>query len=288
MPESAPLPPLSGDLPVQPWEVYAIRFSRLHRRRRDALLLCPPATAEDPIDMDYSMWVARSGQQTIVVDTGYSPELGERLGRTFLCDPVEVVRDLGVDPESVENVVLTHLHYDHAGNLDAFPAAAVHVHEAELPAPAWHAPEPAIAFAYDPEHVKAVEAAAAEGRLRLLSGSTALLPGVEVHHMAGHTPGSMAVRIWTARGWLVLAGDASHVLANVQERRPYPLYADLRRTFEDYDALTRLAPDPDLLVPGHEASVIDRYPPARADLAGRVARLDLPPVGGPGPGARDE
>ncbi|GAA0896198.1 N-acyl homoserine lactonase family protein [Pseudonocardia zijingensis] len=270
-------------LPAQPWEVYAIRFSRLHRRRRDALLLCPPATADDPIDMDYSMWVARSGQETIVIDTGYSPELGERLGRTFLCDPVEVVRDLGVEPGSVEDVVLTHFHYDHAGNLDAFPAATIHVHEAELPAAAWHVGEPALAFAYATEHVAAAQAAAAEGRLHLLTGSTTLRPGIELHQMGGHTPGSMAVQIWTARGWLLLAGDASHIAANARERRPYPLFSDLRRTFEDYDALNRLAPDPDLLVPGHEASVIDRYPPARPDLAGRVARLDLPPVDGPSP-----
>jgi glyoxylase-like metal-dependent hydrolase (beta-lactamase superfamily II) len=282
-----PLPPLSTELPANPWEVYAIRFSRLRRRRRDALLLCPPATADDPIDMDYSMWVARNGDATIVVDTGYSPELGERLGRTFLCDPVEVLRDLGVEPETVETVVLTHFHYDHAGNLDAFPAATVHLHEAELPAAAWHAAEPSVSFAYDADHVKVMEAAAAEGRVQLLTGSRPLLPGLEVHQMAGHTPGSMAVRIWTARGWLVLAGDATHVAANVGERRPYPLYADLRRTFEDYDALQRLAPDPELLIPGHEASVIDRYPAARPDLAGRVARLDLPPVEPLGPGERD-
>ncbi|MGW4033432.1 N-acyl homoserine lactonase family protein [Streptomyces sp. NPDC004838] len=263
---------------VAPWEITALRFARLSRHHRDALLMCPEPLAGRPLEMDYSLWVLRRGDETVVVDTGYSPELAARRGRTFLHDPMALLRQVGVDPAAVTDVVLTHLHYDHAGNLDHFPAARLHLHERELgPATGWHAHEPAVSFAYEPDHVAAVGRARHEGRLRLLEGDTPLRDGIQLIHLPGHTPGHMAVRVLTRRGWVLLTGDAVHVHANLKQRRPYPLYTSLEDTFRDYDKITALSESPDHVIPGHDASVIERFPAAAPELVGRAARLDLPP-----------
>jgi glyoxylase-like metal-dependent hydrolase (beta-lactamase superfamily II) len=213
------------------------------------------------------------------VDTGYSAELAARRGRTFLADPIETLREAGVDPHAVSDVVLTLLHYDHAGNLPAFPQATVHLHRAELGPPSWQLGEAAVSFAYDADHVAAVERAAAEERLHLVEngGPTGFAPGIELHHLPGHTPGHLGVRVATARGWLLLAGDSVHVEANLRQRRPFPLYTDLAATFRDYDRVLELAGDLDHVIAGHEPSVIERYPALSPELAGRVARLDLEP-----------
>ena len=84
-----------------------------------------------------SRWRTTSGccataGETIVVDCGFDPEVGARRGRTCLCAPLEALRALGVEPESVSTVVVTHLHYDHIGNLAAFPAATLIVPRREL------------------------------------------------------------------------------------------------------------------------------------------------------------
>jgi glyoxylase-like metal-dependent hydrolase (beta-lactamase superfamily II) len=261
------------------WQILAIRFARLTRRYRDALLLCPEPLADQPLDMDYSFWVLRRDERTIVVDTGYSSALADARGRRFLADPIVTLRATGIEPATVDDVVLTHLHYDHAGNLEHFPQATLHVHHAERdPAEGWQAAEPAVGFAYEGSHLRELARAEAQGRLDLLGGDTTLTDGVDLHHLPGHTPGHLGVRVRTARGSVLLAGDSVHVEANLRERRPFPLYSCLRSTFRDYDRVAELAGRPDLLVPGHEASVIDRYPAATPELAGRVARLDLEPT----------
>jgi len=89
-----------------------------------------------------------------VIDTGYTQEHATRLGRTFICNPVDMLHEIGIDPESATDVVLTHLHYDHAGNIGRFPAATFHFHKAELPfTTGWYAQEPSVSFAYDLAHV---------------------------------------------------------------------------------------------------------------------------------------
>ncbi len=261
------------------WAVYALRFSRVRKTRSDALLLCPPDRSTEPLDMDYSCWLLVAGDQHVLVDTGYSPALGARRGREFLADPVDLVRRLGVAPEAIEDVVLTHLHYDHAGNIDRFPRATFHLHERELePASGWHAQEPSIAFAYEAEHVAALQQANAEGRVRLVAQGSELRDGIDLVHLPGHTPGHLGVRVRTRRGALMLTGDAVHVAANLAERRPFPLYSDLRQTFVDYDRILQMCQDPTLLVPGHEASVIERFPAAGPGLEGLIGCLHEDPL----------
>jgi glyoxylase-like metal-dependent hydrolase (beta-lactamase superfamily II) len=263
---------------VQPYQIYAIRYARLHRLRRDNLLLCPEGEANLVMPIDYYFWVVRNAERTLVIDTGYAPDLAVQLGRRFECDPMNTLRAIGVEPGEVENVVLTHLHYDHAGNTGAFTRAHFHCHEAELSfAEGWYSREPAFSFLYRREHIESVKALLDAGRVTLLRGDFEIAPGVELFHIPGHSPGHMSVRVATERGPVVLAVDAAHFKANMVERRPYPLYTDLEQIVRGYDRLRALAPDLDHIVCGHDSDTIDLYPPAAPDLAGKVVRLDLPP-----------
>jgi len=213
-----------------------------------------------------------------VLPTSYTQEHTTRLGRTFICNPVDMLHEIGIDPESATDVVLTHLHYDHVGNIGRFQAATFHFHKAELPfATGWYAQEPSVSFAYDLAHVTQAARALYEGRVRLVEGNLTLAPGVELDHVPGHSPGHLCDRVWTRRGWVLLAVDAAHFLVNLTMRRPFPLYLDLEQMFRRYDRLLALAPDLNSIICGHDSSVIDRYPPARPELVGKVARLDLDP-----------
>lgn len=82
--------------------------------------------------MDYFFWLLRRGGETILIDSGFAPGVGKRRGRTPLHAPVEALKRLGVEPETVSAVVVTHLHYDHTGNLAAFPGAELIVPGKEL------------------------------------------------------------------------------------------------------------------------------------------------------------
>src|SRR5215208_6193648 len=93
-------------------------------------------TADDqhdiPMPMDYFVWAAVSSDHTVVVDTGFSAEVAARRGREHLRRPADGLEALGIDCTRVPHVVLTHLHYDHIGNLEDFPAAPFVVQEEEM------------------------------------------------------------------------------------------------------------------------------------------------------------
>ena len=113
------------------YEVFALRYAERHERtRRESFIFADAHDGPHPID--YYLWVARSPTRTIVVDTGFGPAEAERRGRTLLREPREALAALGLAAEAVSDVVITHMHYDHAGSLGDFPAARFHLQEAEM------------------------------------------------------------------------------------------------------------------------------------------------------------
>ena len=87
----------------------------------------------------------------------------------------------------------------------------------------------------------------------------------------------MSVRVWTKRGWVVLASDASHLYANMEEKRPFPTVYCVADMMEGWNKLYRLADSPRHVVPGHDPLVMQRYPAASKDLDGSVVRVDAEP-----------
>ena len=112
------------------YEIYAIRYGKSVRKRSESFLGGDPH--DGPMEMAYYVWLVRNENRTIVVDTGFAPDVAEVRAREFLICPGEAIRQLGSDPDTIDTVVLTHLHYDHAGNHHLFPNATFHVQAAEM------------------------------------------------------------------------------------------------------------------------------------------------------------
>jgi glyoxylase-like metal-dependent hydrolase (beta-lactamase superfamily II) len=86
-----------------------------------------------PMAMDFFVWVILgSDRGPILVDLGFSHDTATKRRRTLLCDPIESLRLLDIDPAKVKDVIVTHLHYDHAGNFRLLPAATFHIQEPEI------------------------------------------------------------------------------------------------------------------------------------------------------------
>ena len=116
------------------------------------------------------------------------------------------------------------------------------------------------------------------GRVRFHDGDAELAPGISVHLIGGHTLGLQVVRVHTARGWIVLASDASHYYRNMEEARPFPIVADVGAMVEGWRRVRELAASPDHVIPGHDPQVLARFPAPAEGLRGVVARVDLAPV----------
>jgi glyoxylase-like metal-dependent hydrolase (beta-lactamase superfamily II) len=240
------------------WQVIAARYGTLDTTLGEAYHRWPAYGEPDgPARLDYYFWVLRGEGETILVDTGFHPEAGRRRGRTVLIEPTAAMARLGVTADTVSRVLITHLHYDHTGNLAAFPDAELLVPAVELDF--WLGPMGRRGqFAHHTEEadLDLLSTAVDQGRVRSLVGGEEIADGVGVIHLGGHSPGQMAVTTPAA----LLASDAVHFYDELERDRPFAVVADLAEMYEAYDTVREVAGGAAHIVPGHDPAVMDRYP----------------------------
>jgi glyoxylase-like metal-dependent hydrolase (beta-lactamase superfamily II) len=254
------------------YEVYAIKYAQ-HERPASANFIGGDPH-DGPMPLDYFVWLVRGGGRDIVVDTGFAAPVAKRRGREHLRCPAESLKFLQADPNQIRDVIITHLHYDHVGNFDLFPAATFHLQDLEMRyATGRRMSERFFNGAYDVEDIAGMVRRVYAGRVLFHHGDEDIAPGISVHLIGGHTMGLQVVRVQTRRGWMVLASDASHFYANMEQTRPFPIVWSVADMIEGYRRLRELADSPKHIIPGHDPLVLERYP-APAGLEGIVARLD--------------
>ena len=255
------------------WQVYAIKYGHHHRMSSENFL--GGDSHDCPMPLDYFVWAVLSGDRAIVVDTGFDEFSGTRRGREFLHSPGEGLRSIGIDPAKVEDVIVSHMHYDHSGNHNLFPAARYHLQDREM----FYCTgrlmgHPALRQPFDEEDVVAMVQKLFRGRLVFHDGDDEIASGLSVHRVGGHSMGLQMVRVRTRRGWVVLASDASHFYANMEQGRPFPVVYSVAETLEGYRRAYGLAESRDHVIPGHDPLVLERYAAPKPELKGWVARLD--------------
>lgn len=254
------------------WEVYALRYGRKEGVVRDHFYGGDPH--DDPFPLDFFVWVLRSGDRAILVDAGHTEATASARGRT-LTEPVpEVLRRMGMEIADFTEVIVTHLHYDHAGHLHDVPRARMWVQDEEIRF--WtgpHAGRASFLEVMTPEDVVSVVRANFERRVVHLSGDAQVAPGVTVHRTGGHSAGMQVVRVQTAAGPLVLASDVAHIYANLEQDRPYKILHSLPLMHEAFDRVLELAGPGGIWVPGHDPDVMRRFPCAGTGLEDIVVRL---------------
>jgi glyoxylase-like metal-dependent hydrolase (beta-lactamase superfamily II) len=212
---------------------------------------------------NWYVWCIRGANETVVVDTGADLALTRRRKKSPLIEnPAEVLARLGVEAATVEHVVLTHLHWDHAGGVQLFPQATFYVQEAEYRF--WTedpvAARPPFANLTDGKSLAYLAGLEGTGRLVLLRGDREIRSGIECLLAPGHTPGLQAVAVDTARGTAIVGSDSGHVFRNYQEDWPSAFSMDLAACLRSYEKLRARASAPELIFPGHDVLMYDNYP----------------------------
>lgn len=192
------------------WEVHAVKYAdRNARTRGDSFIFDDNHDA--PHAMDYFMWVLRRGDEVILVDTGYDDAEAAARDRPIRLNPVEALTPLNLKPDDITTLIVTHLHYDHAGGLHLFPNATLHMQAAEMA----FATGPCMChdtlrMPFTAAHVCEAIKRLYTGRVIFHDGDGQVADGVTVHCIGGHSRGLQCVRVRTSAGWLVLASDAAH------------------------------------------------------------------------------
>ncbi|MEX0628339.1 MAG: MBL fold metallo-hydrolase [Cucumibacter sp.] len=100
------------------YEIYALRYGEnANRARSGSFIFEDDHTTPHPLD--YIVRLIRNERGTIMVDTGFSRATIRERGQTTALEPIEMPKLLGVSPTEITDLVISHLHYDHAGTLVA-------------------------------------------------------------------------------------------------------------------------------------------------------------------------
>ena len=259
------------------YELFAIRYATRESMRRDNFIGGDPHEA--PMPLDYYVWVAKSAERVVVVDSGFTAEISAKRGRTYLRCPVEALSFLGLAAVDITDVVVTHLHYDHVGNFHKFPIATFHLQEPEMHyATGRYMRYAYLAQPFEVEDVVGMVRLNFAGRVAMHNGIVELCPGISLHPTGGHSGGLQFVRVNTARGWVVLASDVSHFYENMERRWPFPVALNVGAMLDGFEKLYAAASNKNCIIPGHDPQVMKRYPPAGSDMEGIVVRLDVEPI----------
>lgn len=236
---------------------------------------------KDVVTVPILAWLLISDGEArpILVDTGFSDaeramsiqRLGPHRSRPEWTLEAQLALH-GLTVADIETVILTHLHYDHAGGCVALPQARFVVQRSELQAAAAPIVSRQLDFGggavfYDRRDV-ALLVDTFWPRVDLLEGDAEVAPGVRCVLFANtHTPGSQAVYVQTAGGTAVILGDiARNVELNINQGIPPGLYYDLEATRR---AMARIRADADFPLPTHDYDIFHRWADGLPARAGR-------------------
>lgn len=260
---------------IDTWEVRAYRYaSRSGRLRGESFLFDDDHATPHPID--YFVWTLTNDDRTILVDTGHDEVEARRRGQSVLRDPFAALVAGGVSLESISDIVITHLHYDHAGGLSHLPAARVHLQAAELA----YATGPCMCHAalkqpFTVDHVVDAVRLVYAGAVDFHEGDAEIAPGVMLHRIGGHSRGLQVVRVRTRVGWLVLASDAAHYWENWMAKKLFPIVIEPEAMLAGFDTIGALVSRAEHCIPGHDPLVVRLFPEVGDD----IFRLDVEPLG---------
>ena len=241
------------------YDVHAIKYASHIMKSSQAFVMEDPHDGPWPIF--YYVWLIQGEGRNIMVDTGFTAERAAKRGRTLERCPSEGLKVFGLAPEDIDTVILTHLHYDHAGNIPLFPNAEIIVQDKEVNfATGRYMRHPVVRIPFEPEDVCELVRQNYNGRVRFVDGDKELLPGLNLHLMGGHSRGLMCATVDTRRGKVVVASDCAHFYDNIALENPFGIVADIPSQCESHERLLELGDSPSHVVPGHDPKVMDLYP----------------------------
>ncbi|MHB1928705.1 MAG: MBL fold metallo-hydrolase [Acidimicrobiales bacterium] len=192
------------------WRVSIIEVGVIPRL--PSALYDPSAAPDALLDVPCYVYALQAGPTVVLVDSGPDATAAAAAGYDIVGDTHGALLGglgvLGITTGDVGHIVHTHLHYDHAENDRLFPEAEVVVQVAELES----AGRKGADFYVDVHRWHE----AVGDRLRTISGSSALLPGVDLVLNGGHTPGHQSAVVATATGPTCVCGDIVSMAVNTQ------------------------------------------------------------------------
>ena len=241
------------------YKVYAVNYGQSYFKSNKVF---KDTTSYSKVPFGWYFWIIKGNGKTILVDTGFSdPRLVRRWNIHNFVNPLERLRQLNIPPESVTDVIVTHSHWDHIGNLAAFNRAKVWIQQSEFR----HAQHSVLMGQHskngilynDVQELNRIEH---QGRLHIVDGTASVVAGVTVHYAGGHTPGAQFVTVNTLDGNVVLLSDNSYMYQNNRKHIPIGTAANHDENLQAIHRAQKIAASPFYIIPGHDPLVMRWFP----------------------------
>jgi glyoxylase-like metal-dependent hydrolase (beta-lactamase superfamily II) len=243
------------------YEIYAIRYATLPDFAVSDLVT--GAEPERKLDIAMMIWLVRGNGRNILVDSGF---YHERFFKDWqvkdFTKPSDAIKRVGLKPEDITDVVITHMHWDHADGMDLFPNARIWIQKDELEyyaGEAWQSKD--THGGIDEEDVLTLVKLNTQGRVGMVNGDAQeIIPGVACYTGGKHTYQSQYVGVQTTAGTVVLASDNMYLYENLERHAPIATTVDAASNLRAQDRMKQIASRPGFIVPGHDPAVFAKFP----------------------------
>ena len=252
-----------GAAPTQPapsYEVYAIQYATIRNFRVSGLV----AGADTSRRMDIAMmvWLLKGPDgHNVLVDAGFEREdLIQRWKPADYVKPSDAVARMGIKPEDITDLVISHVHWDHVDGAGAFPKARIWIQREEFE----HHVDmdgKSLDRALDAPDAMLLAKLRRLARVNLVEGDAKeIIPGITVYIGGKHTFQSQYAAVRTSAGTVVIASDNMYLYENMEKHVPIAQTLDPASNLAAQDRMTKIASSPRLIVPGHDPAVFVHFP----------------------------
>lgn len=249
--------PSTDGLADDEYRIYSLCYAKNSSRRvADAFGFYGRDFHDGPMPIDYNIWIVENAKRRFLIDLGFSVESARARGRELVYDPVDALTRIGVDSSSVTDIIISHMHVDHAGNIEKFPNATVHLQDDEVgyvTGRCMH--DDALRHPYELEDVLNLMRKNWGKQLAFHDGDEPLFPGVDLRLLPGHAPGLMGTLVKTPRGTVLMASDGSHYYPNIFNFAPHRITTSAPETIASYHRMVKMVDGPEFFIPGHDPKV---------------------------------
>jgi glyoxylase-like metal-dependent hydrolase (beta-lactamase superfamily II) len=243
------------------YEIYALRYATI-----PGFPVAELVKGADParkLDIAMMIWLVRGNGRNVLVDSGF---YHERFFKDWdvkdFTRPSDTLSRVGLKPEDITDVIVTHMHWDHVDGADLFPNARIWIQKDELEyyaGEAWQSEK--THGGIDQDDVLTLVKLNTQGRVGLVDGDAQeILPGITCYTGGKHTYQSQYVGVRTSAGTVVLASDNMYLYENLEKHVPIAATLDAASNLRAQDRMKELAARRELIVPGHDPAVFERFP----------------------------
>ena len=253
------------------YEVYAIRYATLPDFPVAGLV--KGADRSRKMDIAMMVWLVKGNGKNILVDSGfYRDQFFKEWKVKDFMKPSDALSQVALNPEDVTDVIITHMHWDHADGMDLFPKARIWIQRDEYAyytGEAWQ--QPRTHGGIEPDDVMALVKLNMRGRVTLVNGDAQeIIPGITCYTGGKHTWQSQYISVDSKVGKVVLASDNMYLYENLEKHVPIAATLDAESNLHAQDRMKEIAASPKLIIPGHDPAVLEKFP----RVSERVVRVD--------------